>query len=78
MQVYARYPSRENMAISVVHPVQSEIFRKYRISKFCRRNSLGINKYIPESARYTYHSRQGVLQMSKVVYAEMDVRPWSM
>ena len=62
----------------VFHPIQSEIFRKCRISQFYRRKSLFTNKYIPESARYNYHSRQGVLQMSKVVYAEMDVRPWSM
>ena len=78
MQVYARYPSLENMVISVVHPVQSVVFRKYRISEFYRRKNLCANKYIPESARYNYHSRQGILQMSKVVYAEMDVRPWSM
>jgi len=57
---------------------KAQVFRKYHISKFYHRTSLRINKYILESAGYNYHSCQGVLQMSKVVYAEMDVRPWSM
>jgi hypothetical protein len=34
MQVYARYPSRANMAISVVHPVQSGVFTNPAFSSF--------------------------------------------